>query len=169
MIWWYQFEKSTFPHLQHFKYITLDTITTYNPLGSSHRKADSQFLYTPRKLSSPPISSSLLAAIRTAPCSVYPLPITWGRGRLTQEELAAVCVCVHPQLHDTHQQLRSAAGRKQKAELTCPSTCQWSHSPCWCVLLLDLSWLLFYHVLNFGRNSFQILCTGGIVVVGWKM
>jgi hypothetical protein len=68
-----------------------------------------------------------------------------------------------------HHSFWSAASRKQKAELTCPSTCQWSHSPCWCVLLLNLSWLLFYHGLNFGRNSFQILCTGGIVVVGWKM
>jgi hypothetical protein len=103
MIWWYQFEKSTFPHLHHFKYITLDTITTYNPLGSSHRKADPQFLYTPRNLSSPPISSSLLAAIRTAPWSVCP---TNHMAKREVDPGGACCyVCLHPQLHDTHQQL----------------------------------------------------------------
>jgi hypothetical protein len=172
MIWWYQFEKGTICTISS---TSLDIITTYNPLGSSHRKADSQFLYAPRNLNSPPISSSLLAAIRTAPWSVCPLPITWRRGRLTQEELAAMCVCapaIAPYPSTTfavHHSFQSAAGRKPKAELTCPSTCQWSHSPCWCVLLLDFSWLLFYHGLNFGRNSCQILCTGGIVVVRWKM
>ncbi len=32
------------------------------------------------------------------------------------------------------------------------------------VNLVALSWLLSCHGLNFGRNSFQILCTGGMVV-----
>ncbi len=30
------------------------------------------------------------------------------------------------------------------------------------------SWLLSYHGPNFGRYFFQIFCTGGAVVVGWR-
>jgi hypothetical protein len=35
------------------------------------------------------------------------------------------------------------------------------------VNLLALSWFLSCHGLKFGRNSFQILCTGSIVEVRW--
>jgi hypothetical protein len=34
------------------------------------------------------------------------------------------------------------------------------------VNLVALSWLLSWS--NLGRNSFEVLCTGGIVVVGWR-
>jgi len=36
------------------------------------------------------------------------------------------------------------------------------------ILLLSLSWLLSCQGLNFGRNSFQILFSGGIIVVRWR-
>jgi hypothetical protein len=49
-------------------------------------------------------------------------------------------------------------------------TCQSSHVdgtiPLVVVNLIALSWLLSWS--NLGRNSFEVLCTGGIVVVGWR-
>jgi hypothetical protein len=46
-------------------------------------------------------------------------------------------------------------------------TCQWSHSSCWCQsccsLLVDI-----LPLSKLGRNSFQVCCTGGIVIVFWR-
>jgi hypothetical protein len=44
-------------------------------------------------------------------------------------------------------------------------TCQWTHSSCWCqscyaFLVAILPWS------KLGRNSFQVLCTSGRVVIG---